>query len=198
MVSPGSCQGPAPVTGQGEPALGGEPVRVLVAAASRHGATAELAGWVADGIRDALPEGAAVSVRRCADVAAVREFDGVVVGSAVYHGHWLEEAHEFVLRCAIELWDRPVWLFSSGPVGVPPRPPEDLLDVEEILQLSRAREHCVFPGRLDRTRLDFVERALTAALHAPEGDFWDRGAARAWGVGIGRTMIAFSDATGSG
>ncbi|MGY1616218.1 flavodoxin domain-containing protein [Geodermatophilus sp. SYSU D00691] len=163
--------------------------RVLVAVASRHGATAELARTVAEGIGGALPA-AEVDVRRCAEVDGVRDADGVVIGSAVYFGHWLEEGRDLLLRCAIDLWDRPVWLFSSGPVGDPPRPPETLLDVEEELRLSRAQEHRVFPGRLERARLEFPERALVAALHAPEGDFRDPDAARAWGAGIGRALEA--------
>jgi menaquinone-dependent protoporphyrinogen oxidase len=106
----------------------------------------------------------------------------------VYFGHWLEEAHDLLLRFAVTLWERPVWLFSSGPVGVPERPPEALLDVDEELRLARARDHRIFPGRLEPARLDVAERAMVAALRAPEGDFrvWD--AAADWGTSIGRAL----------
>ena len=164
------------------------PVRVLVAAASRHGATAELATAVADGVRGALPGTAEVVVRRPRDVDDVSGYDGVVLGSAVYFGHWLEEAHDLLLRCAVALWERPVWLFSSGPVGVPERPPEALLDVDEELRLARPRDHRIFPGRLERAGLDVGERLMVTALRAPEGDFrpWD--AAAEWGASIGRAL----------
>jgi menaquinone-dependent protoporphyrinogen oxidase len=163
------------------------PGRVLVTAASRHGATAELAGVVAEGIRSALP-GAEVTVRPCAEVADVDGVDAVVLGSGVYFGHWLEEARELLLRCAVPLWEKPVWIFSSGPLGEPPHPPEALLDIDEVLRLTRAREHRLFPGRLDLDLLDLAERALVIAFRAPQGDFRDLPGARAWGAAIGRAL----------
>jgi menaquinone-dependent protoporphyrinogen oxidase len=163
------------------------PVRVLVAVASRHGATAEIAAAVADGLRTALPS-AEVAVRPAAEVDDVAGLDAVVVGSAVYFGHWLEDARELLLRCAVPLWDLPVWIFSSGPVGVPPRPPEVFLDVDEVRRLSRAREHRLFPGRLDPELLDLAERAMVTALRAPAGDFRDLTAARGWGAAIGAEL----------
>lgn len=171
------------------------PVRVLVAAASRHGATAELAAAVADGVRRGLGGAADVVVHRPRDVEDVTEYDAVVVGSAVYFGHWLPEAHDLLLRCAITLWERPVWLFSSGPVGLPERPPEALLDVDEELRLARARAHRVFPGRLERSRLDLAERVMVTALRAPEGDFRDWTAVADWGAAIGNALAA--DRTGA-
>ena len=171
-----------------EPPAAGQPVRVLVAAASRHGATAELAEAIADGVRSGLPEAAEVVVRRARDVDDVAGYDAVVLGSAVYFGHWLEEAHDLLLRYAVPLWERPVWLFSSGPVGVPERPPEALLDVDEEFRLARARDHRIFPGRLDRSRLEVAERAVVTALHAPEGDFRPWALAADWGASIGRAL----------
>lgn len=166
------------------------PVRVLVAAASRHGATAELAAAMADGVRRGLGGAAEVVVHRPRDVEDVTEYDAVVLGSAVYFGHWLPEAHDLLLRCAITLWERPVWLFSSGPVGVPERPSEALLDVDEELRLARAREHRIFPGRLERSRLDLAERAMVTALRAPEGDFRDWTGVADWGAAIGNALAA--------
>ena len=178
----------APAGAPPEPPAAGPPVRVLVAAASRHGATAELAEAIADGVRSGLPEAAEVVVRRARDVDDVAGYDAVVLGSAVYFGHWLEEAHDLLLRYAVPLWERPVWLFSSGPVGVPERPPEALLDVDEEFRLARARDHRIFPGRLDRSRLEVAERAVVTALHAPEGDFRPWALAADWGASIGRAL----------
>jgi menaquinone-dependent protoporphyrinogen oxidase len=157
--------------------------RVLVAVASRHGATLELGQWVADGMRSAA-QGCDVVVRRAAEVDDVAGFDAVVLGSAVYFGHWLEEARELLLRCAIALWELPVWIFSSGPLGEHPRPPEVFLDIDEVQRLTRARAHRLFPGRLEEDLLDLGERAIVAAFFVPKGDFRDPAAARAWGVEI--------------
>lgn len=164
--------------------------RVLVAVASRHGATAELAEVVAAGLRAGLGPGAFVNVRAAGTVDDVAGYDAVVIGSAVYFGHWLPEARDLLLRCALALWERPVWLFSSGPLGVPPLPPDELLDVDEVVVQSRCRGHRIFPGRLDRSLLGFPERAVVTALHAPEGDFRDPGTARAWGAAVAAALAA--------
>ena len=177
-------------TGSAGPPPAGAPVRVLVAAASRQGATLELAAAIANGVRRGLGDGGEVLVRSAGEVADVSDYDAVVLGSAVYFGHWLAEAHDLLLRCALALWERPVWLFSSGPVGVPERPPEALLDVDEEFRLSRAREHRVFPGRLQRDQLPLAERAMVAALRAPEGDFRPWAAAAEWGESIGAALSA--------
>lgn len=70
-------------------------VRVLLAVATRHGATREIAEQVALAMTSALNEAdvrADVDVLDVAHVTAVTGYDAVVLGSAVYIGHWLEAA----------------------------------------------------------------------------------------------------------
>ena len=62
-------------------------------------------------------------------VGDVTDYDAMVLGSAVYTGHWLEPAKELVRRSGDGFAGRPVWLFSSGPVGDPTR---------ELVQKMRA------------------------------------------------------------
>jgi menaquinone-dependent protoporphyrinogen oxidase len=99
---------------------------VLVSAASKHGATTEIASALAEGI---TRRGVVAEVRDPAEVAGVTGYDAVVLGSAVSMGHWLGEAKELVSRVGADLRDRPVWLFSSGPIGEPPKPEEEAVDV---------------------------------------------------------------------
>ena len=42
----------------------------------------------------------------------------------------------------------------------------------------------MFPGRLEKKRLSFGERAIVLALRAPEGDFRDWDDIRAWAARI--------------
>jgi menaquinone-dependent protoporphyrinogen oxidase len=165
-------------------------LHVLVAFSSRHGATAEIARCLADAVRIGSGGAAQVDVRDVVEVTDVEDYDGVVIGSAVYAGHWTREARDMVERCAVGLWARPVWLFSSGPVGTPPRPDTALLDVDQVLVLSKARDHQVFPGRLERARLDRWERLLTRVVRAREGDVRDWAAVRVWGTAIGADLTA--------
>ena len=71
-------------------------------------------------------------------------------------------------------------MFSSGPVGTPPKPEEDPVDIEEIRDITCARNHRVFAGKLVRKHLSFPERAIVLALRVPEGDFRDFTEIRAW------------------
>jgi menaquinone-dependent protoporphyrinogen oxidase len=160
---------------------------VLVCAASKHGATAEIAEAIGRVLRD---RGIAVDVRSAENVTMVDGYDAVVLGSAVYVGHWLEPARRLVDSAGLALARRPVWLFSSGPIGDPAKPTEDPVDVAAVVQATGARDHRIFAGRLDKHLLGFGERAMVAALRAPTGDFRDWPAIEAWAAGIAETLTA--------
>jgi menaquinone-dependent protoporphyrinogen oxidase len=152
--------------------------RVLVTAASRHGATMEMADFLAR----ALQESAAG--RRCGLTAEAlpiertpdsSRFDAVVLASCVYAGRWLEPARHYAVEQAAALRRRPVWLMSSGPIGAPPFPPDEPHDAAPMAAMVGARGHRIFPGRLDKQLLTVGERAMVTAMRAPIGDFrnWD-------------------------
>ncbi|MGD2101629.1 MAG: flavodoxin domain-containing protein [Acidimicrobiia bacterium] len=151
--------------------------RVLVSAASKHGATREIAETIAEVLRD---RGFTADVSDPSSQPDVGAYDAFVLGSAVYAGHWLKPAKELVEHHEDELAARPVWLFSSGPIGDPPKPDEDPVDVTDLIERCHAEGHHVFAGNLDRSTLGFGERAIVSALRAPEGDFRDWDAIRAW------------------
>ena len=154
-------------------------VRILVSTASKHGSTAEIAVRIAEALRAGLPGDAVIDVLPAAEAGDVAAYDALVVGSAVYLGQWLEEARHLVERIAAQP-QRPVWLFSSGPIGDPPQPDEDPVEVSDIGTATHAREHRVFAGRLDRHRLRFAEKAMVLALRVADGDFRDWDAIDAW------------------
>jgi menaquinone-dependent protoporphyrinogen oxidase len=163
---------------------------VLVSAASKHGATAEIAEAIGRVLRE---RGLAVDVRRAENVTMVDGYDAVVLGSGVYVGRWLEAARKLVEAEATILAARPVWLFSSGPVGDPPKPAEEPVDIAEIVRATGARDHQVFAGRIDKGRLGFGERAMVLALRAPVGDFRDWPAIEEWARGIADALLARTD-----
>ncbi len=162
-------------------------MHVLVTAATKHGATAEIASAIGETLAG---RGIQVTVADPADVTDLDGYDAVVLGSAVYAGHWLEAAKALADRLGEALASRPVWLFSSGPVGDPPRPDEGPADVSGIIQTAQAQDHRVLPGRLDKSKLGFGEKAIVMALRAPEGDFRDWQQIRTWASGIADTLQA--------
>jgi menaquinone-dependent protoporphyrinogen oxidase len=149
-------------------------VRVLVTAASRHGATHEIASAIADGL---ARRGLDATARHTEELASLDGYDAYVIGSAVYVGRWLDRARELVESHAGALAARPVWLFSSGPLGPPDalKPEGDPVDAAGLMETAQGLDHRVFAGRLDRKLLSFGEKAVVLAVRAPEGDFrdWD-------------------------
>jgi menaquinone-dependent protoporphyrinogen oxidase len=172
-------------------------LRVLIVVASKHGATAEIGAGLARDLTDS-------DVGRAAGLSAVSvpveqqpdptPYDAVVLGSAVYMGRWLGPQREYAATHVAALRDRRVWLFSSGPIGEPPFPADEPHDVASLMPLTGALGHRVFPGRLDKSRLSFGERAVVTAMRAPVGDFRDWDAVRSWADEIAAELARLTTA----
>lgn len=144
--------------------------KVLVAAGSKHGSTYEMAEHVGATL---TAQGLEVTVARADEVGSVADFDAVVLGSSVYAGHWHKAAKELAEVISKTPPSHGVWLFSSGPLGDPPKPDEDPADAATMVAITGARDHRVFSGKVDKAVLGLGERAIVAAVGAPEGDFRD-------------------------
>ena len=175
----------------------------LVAYASRHGATRGIAERIGDVL---AREGIEVRVEPVEAVGAVDGYDAFVIGSAAYLGEWLGDATTFVRLHEDTLATRPVWLFSSGPVG------PDKADAEgrDLRERSRPREFDEFAGSIhprdervffgaydpDAEAVGLVERVgswfarwipeIRESL--PAGDFRDWPEIDAWAQGIARDL----------
>lgn len=178
-------------------------MKILVAYASKHGATKGIAERIAQTLERA---GLEVAFKPAADGGPIADYDAFVIGSGAYMGGWMGEATTFVRRHRDVLAHCPVWLFSSGPVGtelvdakgrdqlVASRPRE----FEEFARSIQPRGMQVFFGAYDpdaeavglaeglMARFVRVMPAVRNVL--PSGDFRDWPAIDAWAEGIARDL----------
>lgn len=161
-------------------------IRILVSAGSRHGATAEIAEKIAVTLREWGHEADVVDPER---VTSLDGYEAVVLGSAVYAGHWIESAKR-VADLVAESNPRPeTWLFSSGLIGDPRTPPEDPADLADMFDATEAREHRIFGGKIDKSELGIAEKAILIAVGAHEGDLRDWDEITAWSRDIAERLV---------
>src|SRR5262245_40577135 len=188
--------------------------RVLVVYASKHGGTRGIAERIGEVLELEGFDAPVVTPEVAPEVDAA---DAVVIGSGVYMGSWLKEAVEFARRNQVALADRPVWLFSSGPLRGSSRskPDEDPITealgpergpgsggrrkVAELTEQIHPRDHRVFDGAYDPkdpargVAERFVRMMPGAKSILPPGDFRDWPAIEAWAREIAselRTPVA--------
>ena len=161
-------------------------IRVLVTYASKHGATAEIAEKIGQTLRQAGLQADVLPVNRVSDL---KPFQAVVLGSAVYMGQWRKQAVNFLKTNEKSLAERPVWLFSSGPMGK--GDPVQLTkgwrfpkSQGPIIDRIRPRDIALFHGMLDMKKLNFFEKWVIKNVKAPIGDFRDWDAIATWATAI--------------
>ena len=162
--------------------------RVLVAYATRHGSTGEIAQAIGTVLRD---DGLAVDVRPAGEVGDLGPYPAVIVGSAVYLLRWHLDAVEFLHAHERALSGRDVWLFDSGPLddSASTRPPVLPGPVQALADRIGIRGHVTFGGKFDPATAGVVEHLIT--LSGAAGDFRDPERIRAWARDVA-TRIAIA------
>jgi menaquinone-dependent protoporphyrinogen oxidase len=176
-------------------------MNVLVAYATRHGATAGIAEQIAATLCE---EGIQAEARPVEDVTGLEEYDAVVLGGAAYMFHWLKAARTFAHEHRSALRQLPVWLFSSGPLGTDEVDDEgrDVREAarpkefDELTELLRPRSEEVFFGAYDPQEKPIgvgerITRMMPAARAAlPAGDFRDWDQIDAWAREIAQELAS--------
>jgi len=160
------------------------PEKILIAYASRSGATKEIAEAIAGAVRE---EGFEADVRPAGTVAEISLYAGVVIGAPLYAGHLLKDMPKFIERHAKALKAKPVVAFVSGSsLGEPG--PEDLKNANKALEGVKShvtlRDVAYFGGRFDPGSIPVVGFfvRLGGRDRVKDNRNWDR--IRAWGRGI--------------
>jgi len=169
-------------------------MKAIVVYASKYGSTRGIAEFIAEKLRQ---QGTQAEVRPVEAVHNPGDYDALVVGSAVYMMHWLKEAAEFVRRNRAVLANRPVWLFSSGPLGSSASVNDPKLEPKEIAEFREVinpRDHRIFFGALDHSKLGFKHRMVAkmpaAQAILPEGDFRNWKDIEVWAISITQALEA--------
>jgi len=164
--------------------------KVLVAYASKYGATTEIAERVGRVLEQA---GLDVDVLPAGYVAELERYHAVVLGSGVYAGHWLKAAADLLTSNEAALARRPVWLFSSGPTGE--GDPVHILDgwhlpdnLQPIADRIKPQDVVVFHGKIDPGALQLGDKLVIKAVKAKTGDFRDWSAIEAWAARIAERL----------
>jgi menaquinone-dependent protoporphyrinogen oxidase len=155
--------------------------KVLVAYGTTNGSTAQVAETIGEVLHK---DGLTVDVLPARSVASVSAYDAVVVGGALYAGRWHKDARRFVRRHRRALAERPLWLFSSGPLDasaserdIPPVP-----GVQRVMTRLDAREHTTFGGCLEEGAKGAVARMILRS--GKGGDFRDFTAIQEWAAHV--------------
>jgi menaquinone-dependent protoporphyrinogen oxidase len=155
------------------------------------GSTREIAERIAGQLRASGLDAIAVAAGDHPDASG---WDAFVVGAGVYAGHWHPDAVDFVRDNRDLIADRPVWLFSSGPVGqaAVDNEPVEPKEIAALRRLVHPRDHRIFAGAFDRANVDRAglgpATKFIASRFIPEGDFRDWGEIEAWAAGIAREL----------
>ncbi|MFR9799115.1 flavodoxin domain-containing protein [Streptomyces sp. MS06] len=160
---------------------------ILVAYGTKNGSTARIAESVADVLGK---EGLTAEALPAAGVRDVTAYDAVVVGGALYAGRWHRDARRFLQRNRRALAERPLWLFSSGPLDasaserdIPPVPA-----VRRAMARLDAREHITFGGCLEEGAKGRLARMIIR--NGKGGDFRDFARIEEWAAHVAGELTA--------
>ena len=87
---------------------------ILLAYASRFGSTQEVAEFIAASLREV---GHHVDIQPVQEVTSLDRYEAVVLGAAIYNARWNADAHQFVSQHRGALRQRPVAIFTLGPLS---------------------------------------------------------------------------------
>jgi menaquinone-dependent protoporphyrinogen oxidase len=152
---------------------------ILVAYATKHGSTQEVAQTIAGALR---ADGHRVDVINAADVRDVSRYSTTVLGGALYMGRWHRDAVTFLKRHQHALAHMPLAVFAMGPKTLADA---DVASARAQLDHALATSPlepasvAIFGGVVDPSRLHFPLNRM------PASDARDWEAIESWAHEIG-------------
>ncbi len=158
---------------------------VLVAYATRHGSTQEVAEAVAATLRE---RGLDVELQSAPEVRSLERYQAVVLGTAIYMFRLHKDARRFLARHRATLAERPVAIFALGPFnneekewqGVRAQLDKELAKFPWLAPVAKQ----VFGGKFDPAKLRFPYNLVPALKRLPVSDIRDWKAIHDWASGV--------------
>ncbi len=150
--------------------------RILITYATRAGSTAEVAAAIGETLS---ARGYVVDVKPVKQKPDLTGYAAIVMGSAIRMGNWLPEAVDFVKRNQSALNQVPVALFTVHMLNIGDDETSRtarLAYLNAVRPLLNNAEEVYFEGKMDFSRLSFLDRMIARMVGAVEADRrdWDR------------------------
>ncbi len=154
--------------------------KILVTYATRAGSSVEVAAAIGESLSQ---RGFAVDVKPVKEKPNLANYQAVLMGSAIRMGSWLPEAVDFVKTNQQALNKMPVALFTVHMLNTG----EDdasraarLAYLQTVRLLLNQAEEVYFAGKIDFSRLSFLDRLVAGMVKAVDADHRDWDKIRNW------------------
>lgn len=171
-------------------------MNTLIAYASRHGSTAEVAEFIGTVMTE---QRIRVTIQPVGQVMSLDPYDAVLLGSPIHSGMWLPEMALFVQRWQQQLERRLTYLWVTSIRVLEADGVDYVMDnylPRALMRQMNVRSVAAFAGKLDLARVNWSERWTLAARFAGEppcGDFRDWDLIRDWAEAIVADMRVVLD-----
>lgn len=138
-------------------------MKILVAYATAHGSTKEVAQFIG---RVLATYNADITVANVVDIHSVKEYDAYVLGTAVHASLWLQEMCTFFDRFEDDLSDKPMYFWITCIRALEEDGRKHALQYYfdyKLLDAFQVRELGVFTGKLDTKAITRQEQWFLAA-----------------------------------
>ncbi len=154
--------------------------KILVTYATRAGSTVEVATAIGESLSK---RGFAVNVKPVKEKPNLAGYQAILMGSAIRMGSWLPEAVDFIKANQQALNKLPVALFSVHMLNTGSDDASRtarLAYLEAVRPLLNQAEEAYFAGKMDFSRLSFLDRFVAGLVKAVEADHRDWDKIRSW------------------
>lgn len=177
-------------------------MKVLIAYASAHGSTTEIAHAIG---KELLEKNINVTVANVNNIRSTAEYDALICGSAIHAGAWLPEMSSF-LRAAVETAGSKPFYFFTVCIRVMERfgfeHVTEKYGMPELLTKFNVRDKNIFAGKLALDEVDWNERWTLSARYDGavwpsnfDGDFRNWEAIHTWGRKVAEDVLTFAPAS---